>query len=212
MLKLFRMKHRCGLGSPRSNLRDTSPFNPTALDCAYTQRVASIGEQLDPCSHQRRSDAVERDAPVRNGAEARPIKRPGAHRTRCRTQRPARRRRSSQGSEKPPRAEPASTNCTGARGDTRRRKPHLALPSARPTRSGLSTFWTASVSPAVANAIADTGVSARKKKPPGVSPAVGGIIGRKRPIGRERDRETPQHRKPISHCSNLQVEPRVTFL
>lgn len=53
---------------------------------------------------------------------------------------------------------------------------------------------------------------ARKKKPPDLRPAVGGQIGRKRPIGRERDRETPQHEKLISQRSILQGEHGVTFL
>jgi hypothetical protein len=52
-----------------------------------------------------------------------------------------------------------------------------------------------------------------KKKPPDPrGPAVEGKIGRKRPIGRVRDRETPQRSKVISHRSILQGERSVTLL
>jgi hypothetical protein len=53
----------------------------------------------------------------------------------------------------------------------------------------------------------------RKKKPPGFEARRWkGKIGRKRPKGRERDRETPQRNELISQRSILQGEWSVTFL
>ena len=53
---------------------------------------------------------------------------------------------------------------------------------------------------------------ARKEKSRGPRPAAWKSIGRKRPIGRVRRRETPQRRKPKLQCSNLQGGAGVTIL
>ncbi len=159
----FRRIERAPIPQPSAEnplrVKRRAETNPTGFEWVYTARIASSGEQLDPCSHQFRGDAVERDALVRNGAEAPRNPRAGAHRgtlpnTTSRTppgsppkgvkNLPVRRRR--------------PNNCTGARGDTRRRSSNrrrlLGLPPARPTRSGLSISWTAGVLAAEAPSLA----------------------------------------------------------
>ncbi len=98
----------------RTKIYPTPPIRP------YTQRVASSGEQLDPCSNQFRSDAVERDAsPKLFGAKAggspsdqKAGSAPGNVGERNVPHAAGAPR---QGSERPPRAGPAFIDCNGAR-------------------------------------------------------------------------------------------------
>ena len=197
----------------RCKTKASAEIYPTPPIRPYTQRVAASGEQLDPCSNQFRSDAVERDAsPKLFGAKAGGSpsdQRPGAHRgmlanATSRTP-PAHRAKGVKDLHVPGRRSSTATErvqCAAVLSNQRR---FLETTSAPCPRSVLSLSPTAQTGGTCA-------CPGAKKKPPGVSPAVGGIIGRKRPIGRERDRETPQRGKSISHCSNLQGEPGVTFL
>lgn len=148
-----------------------------------------------------------RSSSERRRAEARPIKRPGAHRgtlanTTSRTP-PAHRAKGVKDLHVPGRRPPIATERVRRAAVLSNQRRSLETTSAPCPRSVLSLSPTAQTGGACPR---------ENKKPPGVSPAVGGIIGRKRPIGRERDRETPQHEESISHCSNLQGEHGVTFL